>query len=262
MVNTPNSPFQTVVGLGTVKSEHPAKGSRWTPLIVGVAGLVAAPLLLFLALFLGYTAYSRYGLMRVDDAVWVPLIGACLALVIGILAVFNAWRIWPLAAVLYEEGFAVNRRQGLQTVRWNQISWVKQAVTKHYYNGIYTGTTHLYTIETRDNLRVKLDDQFTKVEDLGRAIQQGTTNALFPQYVQALQSGQRLTFGPLSLDAQKLYSGAKEMPWSEIKAISLNKGTISVKKDKGWFNWATVTVPQIPNFFIFIEIASRLTKVE
>jgi len=37
---------------------------------------------------------------------------------------------------------------------------------------------------------------------------------------------------------------------------------ISVKKDKGWFNWATVTVPQIPNFFIFYELIGRFTKIE
>lgn len=65
-----------------------------------------------------------------------------------------------------------------------------------------------------------------------------------------------------SLDKQKLYTGNKELPWDEIKAISINKGTISIKKDKGWFSWASVTVPQISNFFIFVEIVSRLTKVE
>jgi hypothetical protein len=262
MRNNPNSPFQTVVGLGAVKSEHPAKGSKWTAVTVGVLGGVATPVLLLVALFLGYNAYSRHGLLRVDNAVVLPLIAAAVAFIIGALALFNAWRFWPLAAVLYEDGLALNRREGLQVVRWTQISTVKQAVTKHYYNGVYTGTTHLYTLETTDHVKLQLNDRLTRVEDLGKAVQHGVSNALFPQYVQALQSGQRLTFGPLSLDAQKLYSGSKELAWSEIKAISINKGIISVKKEKGWFSWASVTVPQIPNFFIFVEIVSRLTTVE
>jgi hypothetical protein len=262
MLSNPNSPFRSVVGLGQVKSEHPAKGSRWVSLVIGIVGLVAAPLAVLIALFLGYEAYSRHGIMRLDNAVVFPSIVAFSALAIGALALVNAWRVWPLAAVLYEDGFALSRRQGLQTIRWNQISWVKQAVTKHYYNGVYTGTTHAYTIETKDKVTIQLGDQLTGIEELGQAIQRGASNALFPQCVQALQAGQRLTFGPLSLDAENLYSGDKRLPWSEIKAVSINRGTISVKRDKGWFSWASVTVPQIPNFFIFLEIVGRLTKVE
>jgi hypothetical protein len=262
MLKNPNSPFLAVVGFGAVKSEHPSKGNKWLAVIVGGLFMVAAPLFLLLALFLGYDAYTRHGLMRVDNAVLIPLIVAVVAFFLGALGLFNAWRNWSLAAVLYDEGFALNRRQGLQALRWNQIASVKQAVTKHYYNGIYTHTSHIYTVETKDKTRIQLNDQLAKVEDLGQAVQHGASNALFPEYVATLNSGQRLTFGPLSLDAQKLYSGNKELPWSEIKAIKINKGVISVKKEKGWFNWASVTVPQVPNFFIFLEIASRLTTVE
>ena len=262
MQSSANSPFISVVGLGQLKSEHPSKKGKWASLIMGVLGAVAAPLFLLLALWLGYDAYTRHGLVRVGDAVVIPLIIAAVALVIGVLALWEAWRAWPLAAVLYEDGFALNTRKGLQQVRWDQISAVWQSVTKHYYNGIYTGTTHLYTVQTKDKAKIALNDRLNKIEDLGRGVQQGASNALFPIYVQALQSGQRLSFGPLGVDAQKLYSGKKELPWSEIKAVKIQKGVISIKKEKGWFSWASVTVPQVPNFFIFLEIISRLTKVE
>ena len=263
MLNDPNSPFRGVVGLGALKSEHPRRGSRWPAVIFGVIFIAAAPVLALVALFLGFEAYSQHGLMRVDDGPVIPLLViAVIGFVIGALVLFNAWRTWPLAAVLYEDGLAVNRRQGLQVVRWNQVDWVKQAITRHYYNGVYTGTTHLYTIATQDQVKIQLSDQLSKIEDLGKAVQQGVSGALWPRYLRALQAGQRLTFGPLGLDSQKLYSGNKELPWSEIKAISIKKGIISVKKEKGWFNWASVTVPQIPNFFIFLEIAGRFTNLE
>jgi hypothetical protein len=262
MQSNPNSPFISVLGLGRLKSEHPTPKGKWASLVFGILVMLAAPIFVLLALFLGYDAYSRHGLAQVGDAVIIPLIVAGIAFIVGALILWEAWRTWPLAAALYEEGFALNSRKGLQQVRWDQIAAIWQSVTKHYYNGVYTGTTHIYTIHTKDKVKIVLNDKLSKVEDLGRAVQLGVSNALFPNYVRALQSGQRLTFGPLALDAAKLYSGSKEVAWGDIKAIKINQGIISIKKEKGWFNWASVTVPQIPNFFIFLEIVSRLTKVE
>ena len=58
-------------------------------------------------------------------------------------------------------------------------------------------------------------------------------------------------------------SGKKELPWAQIPSVKIEKGNISIKKEgKGWFNWAAVSVPQIPNFYIFYEIVGRITKVE
>ena len=48
----------------------------------------------------------------------------------------------------------------------------------------------------------------------------------------------------------------------DIKAIKISQGIISVRKEGGWFNWATVTVPQVPNFWVFLDLVSRFTKVE
>ncbi len=263
MLSDPTSPFRSVVGLGAVKSEHPHAGNRWTAIIVGVILIAAAPVLTLMALLIAYGAYSQHGLMRVDDGPVIPLLViAVVVFFFGALVLFNAWRLWPLAAVLYEDGIAVNRRQGLQVVRWNQVDWVKEAITKHYYRGVYTGTTHVYTIETQDHVRIQLNDQLSRIEELGRAVQHGVTNALRPRYVKALDAGQRLTFGPLGLDRKKLYSGNKELSWDEIRAISIKKGVISVKRAKGWFNWASVTVPQIPNLIIFLELAGQFTNVE
>ena len=59
-----------------------------------------------------------------------------------------------------------------------------------------------------------------------------------------------------------MYAGQKALTWGEIKAVKLAQGVLSVKKEGGWFNWTTATVPQIPNFFVFYDLLGRLTKVE
>lgn len=263
---TTESPFASVMGLGPLVAEHKLKTSnRWTNLGCAAFSILLAPLACGGAAFGLYDTYSRYGMARIDNEApglaIVALFGVG-ALALGVWMLYTAWRDWKTSAALYENGFAYVDRKGLQQVRWDQVEAVWQAITKHYRNGIYTGTTHVYTIQTQDKQKVVLDDKFDKIADLGGAIQKGTTNVLYPRYVAALQSGQRLTFGPLAIDGQGIYSGNKSLLWSEIKAIKLNAGNISVKKEGGWFNWASATVPQIPNFFIFYDLISRLTKVE
>jgi hypothetical protein len=265
MLNNPDSPFASVIGLGAFKAEYSKAGrGRWIGIIFGVGCVLAVPALLLLALYVGYTTLDVSGLYRVAGAVSLPLIAAVVALVIGAAVLYSGWNNWGLAAALYENGVALQSRKGLQQVAWSDVAGVWQRVTKHYTNGVYTGTTHSYTIQANNGEKIVLDDRLGKtVEELGNAIQRGATNTLFPRYWQSLQNGQRLTFGPLALDREKLYSGKKELRWDEIKAVKINKGLISIRKDdKSWFSWSTASVPQIPNFFIFYELVGRFARVE
>ena len=51
-----------------------------------------------------------------------------------------------------------------------------------------------------DGKRLVLDNQFPGIEQLGNAIVDGSSHALFPRYWQSLQSGQRVSFGSLALN--------------------------------------------------------------
>jgi hypothetical protein len=64
------------------------------------------------------------------------------------------------------------------------------------------------------------------------------------------------------MDREKLYAGKKELRWDEIKAIKIEKGVVAVRKDQAWLNWSSAMVPQIPNFFVFLELVSRFAKIE
>jgi hypothetical protein len=266
MQSTSDSPFNTVMGLGPKQTEHPVSNkNRWGNLTFGLLCLAATPILLGLTIYFYLDTVNRFGASRVDnrllDIFW-PLGVAVVFLPLGLWALFNVWRNWGVSAALYENGLAYNDRTGLRQIRWDQVDGVWQQVTKHYYNGIYTGTTHLYTLQTSDGQKMKFDDKFAKVEELGTGIQKYVSNALYPRYVQALNNGQKVTFGPLAIDREGIYNGNKSLKWAEIKAVKIQSGTISIKKEGGWFNWASVSVPQVPNFWIFYELVSRLTKVE
>ncbi len=265
MQTNTNSPFLSVMGLGQFKSEYSSKGrGRWVTVAFGLLLLAATPVSLLIALYVGYDTLQRRGWVKVAESVALPLIiaGVCFLLALGIL--ITAWRNWTLAAAVYDNGVALNSRKGVQQMAWADVTAVWQAVTKHYTNGVYTGTTHVYTLQSNTGEKLVFDDRLGKgVEQLGTALQDGVSKVLFPRYAQALDNGQKVTFGPLALDREKFYSGKKELTWAEVPAVKIDKGIISVRKEgKGWFNWTAVSVPQIPNFYVFITLLNRLGKLE
>jgi hypothetical protein len=259
-----NSQFASVVGLGAFQSEHrPSSTSRILNLLVAIGLILAGPILILVSTYMAWDAYGHYGLNKVMDSGFIlPLIFAVILTPLGLWQSFTTLRGWNLAAALYEGGFAYMDRKGMNQVRWADIEWITQNVTKYYRYGRNTRTTYIYTIQLNDKTRIVLDNKYPRIEALGRAIANGSANTLFPRYMQALKSGERLGFGPLAIDVKGLYHGSKALTWQEIKAVKIARGIISVRKEGGWFNWASVTVPQIPNFYIFVDLVGRFAKLE
>lgn len=260
-----NPAFSSVMGLGSLKTEHgPKHGAVRKALTIGFLLALAAAAALGIVVY-AYYIYTTWGASRLDNEFPAFLILGLVAIGSGGAGLWQAWRAFRqrgLAVAVYEHGVAHHASNTVQQVRWEQVDSIFQNVTRHYYNGIYTGTTHIYTVVTRDKQRLVFDDQLKNVDQIGGALQQGVSNALYPAYVQAINSGQRVQFGPLGLDRERIYSGNKSLTWAEIKAIKLDRGQIQVKKEGGWFNWSTASVPQIPNFFVFYQLIRNFTKVE
>jgi hypothetical protein len=264
MHSSNTSPFASVTGLGAFQSEHkPANINRIINLVLGIGLIVGAPIACMVGVWMGWDAYQSHGLNRIiDSGFLLPLLCAVVILPAGGWVLFNVIRSWSVSLALYEGGFAYYDRNGLKQIKWGDIDAVWQSITKHYTYGVHTRTTYLYTIQLNDKTKITLDNKFPQIEQVGKAISNGSATALFPKYVALLKAGQRATFGPLALDANGMYSGNKSLTWQEIKAVKIVRGIISVKKEGGWFNWATASVPQVPNFWIFIDLVSRFTKVE
>jgi len=259
----PNHPLTGVVGLGALQAVHDRKGRK--------TNLIAAVLFALLGLGLavagvGYSLYEVYsfGSSRWDNVMPALLLGLGLGglfFVIGAWSLFSLWRSWKLTVGRYDQGLAVVSNSGVQQLRWDQISEIYQQVTRHYTNGVYTGTTHRYTIVV-DGKKQAFDDKLKNVEELGNAIQDGVSAAIFPRYAAAINNGQRVNFGPLGIDKDNIYAWKKSVPWSEIKAVKIERGSISIKKEGGWFSWAAVTVPQVPNFWVFYALIRNFATVE
>lgn len=135
----------------------------------------------------GKIAFLLFGLFFVGAALYYALIPV----------IYRSWRVYVCT-----EGFVFTRGGKVEAFRWDQIEAMWQAVTKHYRNGIYTGTSHKYTVRRRDGGQVVLNDRFTDVEELGNTISDKVTNYHLPLAIGAYNAGQTITFGPLSISLQ------------------------------------------------------------
>ncbi|HEU5227713.1 MAG TPA: DUF6585 family protein [Ktedonobacteraceae bacterium] len=169
--------------------------------------------------------------------------------------IYHSWHVYVCT-----DGFAFTRGNAIEAFRWDQIEAMWQSVTKHYTNGVYTGTTHIYTVRSRDGRKVVLNDKFANVEQLGNTISQQITNYLLPQVVSAYNAGNTITFGPLSISKQGVSNSKELLPWSQIKEMGVNRGVVTVKKEGKWLSWSSVMVAKVPNIFVFMALVNYVLK--
>ena len=149
-------------------------------------------------------------------------------------------------------------RHGLQPWRWEEIVALTSAVTRHYTNGIYTGTTHVYTLYNKKNNRLVLNDAMGKVEELAKAIEEGSFPFFYERLALQYDSGQPVIFGPVAISKNGIQVGKKVFPWTEVKDVSLNQGFLKVsKKEGGWFSGATRPPRPSPTCMCCYRLSTR-----
>jgi hypothetical protein len=195
-----------------------------------------------------------------DLQIGVFIGGVCVGL-LGLLGLFSWWRYRQTRVLLFDQGFTQIIKGEMNDVRWNEINAVWQNVTKHYTNGVYTRTTHVYTLQTTTGKRFVWNDAIKNVEQLGIAMQNAVTKIRLPEVQSAYQAGQTITFGPLSVSLAGLSKGNQTVSWTEIKGVQVEKGYIRVKKQDAWFNFAKVATSSIPNLFIFLTLVDQIIGI-
>ncbi len=191
---------------------------------------------------------------------WVFVITGLVLLACGVWSCINLFLNFDMRVVVCEQGLVRTKKGQVDVVRWDQADAFWQAVTKRYTNGIYTGTTHIYTLRRSDGAVFKFNDTLNKVEALGNTIQREVTRVLLPKYIYAYNVGNTITFGPLSINQQGVSNSKEMLPWSQLKDFQVKRGVVSVKKEGKWLNWSSIGVAQIPNFYVFMALYDYASK--
>jgi hypothetical protein len=229
----------------------------------GIGSVITAILLAGIGGFLVYGGLVYEAPRRSSDNsnIGMMVVGGAMV-VIGLFLLFNWWRSRGVYVQVYSDGLARGQGDKVQEVRWDNVSQVWQSITKHYRNGIYTGTTYLYTVQTNDNRTLKFGNEIKGIEQLGQTIQNESTKRLFPKMVNAYNSGQAVPFGQFTLSKDGVGHKNKYLSWAEIEGTQINNGYVTFKKQGKWFNWANVPVASIPNLIVFLSLIDHVVGLK
>ncbi len=256
--------FAGVYGLGSPVQVFSARTTnRWVSALSGVICLGLAGLAFLYGLYDAYVQTAKYGPLMLESALLPPLIISGILGLVGVLFAINAWQNWNKIAVLYQNGLAYHDNKGLQLWNWQEVSLLFVSITRHYTNGIYTGTTYQYTLQKSDGNKLILGNKLQSIEVLGGAISKAVAPFQYQALINAFQSSQGITLGPIQINKESLVIGKKTFPWNEIEQVVIQNGYLSVqKRGGGWLSGASAPAAAIPNFDALMAVLEQITKVK
>ena len=256
--------FSSVIGLGApIRVFLPSAGQRWGSAIFGALFLGGSLIVALWGLYSTFDQVNKHGPAVFQKTIITPAIFTLIMVVIGIFLLWSAVNNWNKAVVLYQKGLAYNSFKGVQDWRWEDVHYFFLSITKHYYNGVPTGTTHIYTMQKADGSRLVLSDTFSKVEELGDAIQKNVFSFQYERIVNMIKQGQPVVLGPIMLNKDGIQMDKKMYAWGEVEQIGIQRGLVSIKKrGGGWFSGASTQVARIPNLNPLLAVVDQIVKVK
>lgn len=260
--------FSGVFGIGAPQVVfQPKAAGKWISFVSGLLLLGGSVLGFLVGAYITYSNYTKFGpaslQQQLQNILLPTVIGAGIFFLSGLVTLWNVYTNWRRAVVVYQEGFAYSDHKGIRTLRWDQIAGMTSAVTKHYTNGIYTGTTHTYTVWNKNGVRFVLNDKLPKVEELSNHIRQGTFPFLYKAAGESYEAGQRVQFGPVSISkTEGITVQKKSYKWEEVGQVKVEQGYLKVeKKGGGWFSGASTAIASIPNYEVLLSIINQVVGV-
>ncbi len=162
---------------------------------------------------------------------------------------------------VFEQGLIEVGKDGVADYRWDQIESVTQAITHVYRYGVKVRSIYIFTVRRFDGHTTKITHFYAGIEELGTVIARRVTAVALPRAIDALRAGQTLNFGDLAVNLSGIASAGKgAVPWTDIQKVSVNNGVVSLARQGKWLSWSSKQARDIPNLFVFLELANRLAR--
>jgi hypothetical protein len=257
--------FTSVIRMGGAVAVYPIrKAKRWGG-VIGTVLFVGGGVLLFVYTIVNaYLRWEKFGQAVIINSLMPPLIISIVLMIIGVFVAWTAFNNWKKAAVVYRDGLAYRDRKGVQTWRWDEVESFTSQVTKHYTSGIYTGSSHIYTLLKNDGGKLVFDDAIEDVEALAGKVREKVFPLLYQINADLYNNGQQCVFGPVKISKGfGIQIKKKTYAWDQVGEVRIQKGVLSVKKKDGkWFSGASVPAASIPNLEVLLSIINQVVGVQ
>lgn len=243
---------------------HPSTYQLGTPTIAHRAGISVWVTLVAGAIF---TLLGGYTMIEVLAGALRParqgmLVASIIFLVMGMAFLVIGYFQSRQHIQVFEQGFTYVKAGVAQVVRWDAIESIRHQAVRIRVNFIPIGTARTYTIRTNQGETIKLTGSIGRVAKLGALIEAEAFKHLMPRAIERYNAGGTLQFGKLSLSQAGIGNGKEVVPWAQIKSVQVSNGSIAVKKEGKWLNWANVTVAQTPNYVVFLALVDQIAGVK
>jgi hypothetical protein len=162
---------------------------------------------------------------------------------------------------LYEHGFVlVEKPDQPQAFRWDGVNAVFQKIVSQRQYGVETARTYLYTVVGRDGRTVKLTQFWKDIAQLGPHINNSVSSALLPGTVAAIEHGQGVQFGDMTVSASGIAGRRKSATWREISQVQIYNGYVRISIAGRFFALSTTAASNIPNLPLFLALTDRLRQ--
>jgi hypothetical protein len=196
-----------------------------TNLIVGVICLGLGVVMLF----------SGFN-MKAEDGLFNKILfifGGVSSLVGGVGLFYTNWTHRGERAALHENGLLIERGGKRHAATWDEIATVTEKVEKMHVNGQHIYDRYLYTIEKPGGETFTLSNMVSGVDKIGREIKEKTFARMYPRAVQALERGEKISFGTVLVDTNGMEESGARFLWTQLSGVEVKDGVIKVKDRNG-----------------------------
>jgi hypothetical protein len=175
----------------------------------------------------------------------------------GIATLRRARALRGLHVLVFPTGLA--RVQGRQSnvLRWDDINRVTRNPSVKA-KGLTVSTPSELILLSRDGWQIVFNESLSRLRELRALVEEYTLKTMLPLALEALEAGETIGFGPVSVSAEGVHYGQQTLPWDGYQSAEIAKGTLLVKATdtRGFF--CKEPLAEIPNVHVFIALAARM----
>lgn len=187
-------------------------------------------------------------------------------LLAALAAGLTVWLRKPVKHVFeFRAGLVGQTKDGLDTVRWDEVAAVYQDVSQMFVNGVYGSTNHSYRLVRRTGGHVgvlgSVNEQdaaksLTDIDELGATLMREIPERHLATAVDTLNRGGEVRFDKITLTPQGIVTPDATTSWQEVRDLAAGGGHIALHTAarKPW----QLKIAEIPNFPVFWLLAKEL----
>jgi hypothetical protein len=215
------NPFASVTTLGNLLSYHEKR-------VVSSQGRMK---IANVSLVFGIALFVFGGILMLQDngnALCLVLPGVAFV-GLGLLGWWDARQSRDLRVGIFEQGIALSEKQGLQSMRWEEVARAFQILTRE---GNTTIIRHGYRLENASGQKLWWNDDVSNAPHAWELVRRHLYPRLMQSISTAFNRGDTVAFGELSANRDGLSQKNKLIPWAGIEDVQVANGTLTIKGEQ------------------------------